>query len=297
MNKFMYQKQLFEVIEDTNVSTDFEPAISIDHTTRIADTIQTLMRVMGITEMVPMAEGSVVKVYKTTVTKKAGTVAEGDEIPLSKTDRKKTAEITLTLNKYRKLTTAEAIQKSGVSRALNESDAKLMGEVRKDVKKDFFAVINAASGSAAGGQTLQMAAAQAWGSLQKYYEDNDVTPVFFVNPLDVATYLGSAQITTQTAFGFTYIESFLGMGTALLSGDITQGSVFATAAENLNGVYVPANGDIANVFGLTYDESGLVGMTHTLASSRASVETLIMSGVKFYAEDAAGIFKSTIAGE
>lgn len=290
-----YKKQLFEVESNTNVSTDFEPAISIDHTSRVVNNIESLRKALGITEMVPMAEGSVVKRYKTTVTKASNAqVAEGEVIPLSKTDRKPLNDITLKLNKYRKLTTAEAIQRSGRNHALNESDEKLIAEIRKDIKKSFFKMITDGTGTSTGGDTLQMACAQAWGSLQVYYEDADVTPVFFVNPLDVASYLGSANITTQTAFGFSYIEGFLGMGNAFITPQVTQGTVFATVTENLNGVYVPATGDVADVFGLTFDEAGLVGMTHTLAADRASVQTLIMSGVTFYAEDASGVFKSKI---
>lgn len=297
MKNLEFLRQLFEVEENTNVSSDFEPAISIDHTSRIAANINSLRRALGITEMTPMAEGTVVKRYKTTVKKAASQAAEGDVIPLSKTDRKALPDLTLTLGKYRKLTTAEAIQKNGRAHALNESDEKLLGEIRKDVKKSFFSMITGGTGTAAGGGTLQMAAAQAWASLQVYYEDMDVTPVFFVNPLDVASYLGDASISTQTAFGFSYVENFLAMGNAFITPQVTQGTVYATVTENLNGVYIPANGDLSDTFGLTFDESGLVGMTHTLAADRASIQTLILTGVLFYPEDASGIFKSAIAGE
>ena len=294
MFKKDYMKMLFDVETNTNVTTDFEPAISIDHTSRIRENINTLRRALGITEMAPMSEGTVIKRYKTTVTKAANQVAEGEVIPLSKTDRKPLTDIVLTLKKYRKLTTAEAIQKAGRAHALNESDEKLMGEVRKEVKTSFFNMINAGAGTAAAGATLQAAIAQAWGALQVYFEDQDVTPVFFVHPLDVATYLGDASISTQTAFGFNYVENFLGMGNAFITPGVTQGNVFATATQNLNGAYVPASGDVADTFGLTFDESGLVGMTHALAADRASIQTLIMSGVVFYPEDASGVFKSKI---
>ena len=36
-------------------------------------------------------------------------------------------------------------------------------------------------------------------------------------------------------------------------------------------------------------------MTHSLATDRASLETLIMSGVLFYAEDESGVFVSAIS--
>lgn len=285
----------YEAEENTNVSTDFEPAISIDHVNRIHENIETLRKALGITQMVPMGAGSTIKRYKTTVTKGQKQAAEGEIIPLSKVERKALEPLTLELTPYRRLTTAQAIQRVGMGIAINQADDALVNEIRKDVRTDFFTMITANTATAAdGGATLQAAAAQAWGKLSVYFEDKDVTPVYFVNPLDVATYLGSATITTQNAFGFEYVENFLGLGNAFITPRVDQGDVYATVTQNLNGVYVPQGGDVANAFGLTYDESGLVGMTHSRADDRASIQTLIMMGVLFYPEDASGIIKSHI---
>lgn len=57
------------------------------------------------------------------------------------------------------------------------------------------------------------------------------------------------------------------------------------------------HGSVGETFGLTTDETGMVGMKHYLADDSASVNTLIMEGVTFYAEDASGIFKAPIAVE
>lgn len=296
MNKFDYKTLYFEVEANTTTSSDVDPVISIDHVNRLTQGIQTLQRVLGITSMKPMAAGTQVKRYKTTVTKGGKQPAEGDVIPLTKVERKPLAALTLELNTYRKLTTAQAIQKTGAAIAMNETDDALVKEVQKDVRNSFFDTITAdGATAAAGGDTLQKAAAQAWGSLSVYFEDKDVTPVFFINPLDVADYLGTAAITTQTAAGISYLENFIGMGNAIITPRVAKGSVYATVTENLNGVYVPQGGDVADAFDLTYDDSGMVGMTHSRADDRASINTLIMSGVLFYTEDAAGIVKSTIA--
>ena len=296
MKKFDYSKLIFDVEANTTASTDLEPAISIDHVNRLVTNIETLRKALGITSMKPLSAGTQVKRYKTTVTKGGKQSAEGDVIPLTKVERKELSPLTLELVPYRKLTTAQAIQKVGTAIALNETDDALLKEVQKDVRNAFFDIITAATAtSAAGGATLQEAAAQAWGTLNVYFEDKDVTPVYFVNPLDVATYLGSATISTQSAFGFSYVENFLGLGTAFITPRVTKGSVFATVQENLNGVYVPQGGDVATAFDMTYDESGMVGMTHSRSDDRASINTLVMSGVMFYAEDAAGIVKSAIS--
>ena len=295
MKTFDYRTLIFDVEPNTTTSTDVDPVISIDHVNRLIDGIKTLQTVLGITSLTPMAAGSQVKRYKTTVTKGSKQAAEGDVIPLTKVERKPLAPLTLELNTYRKLTTAQAIQKTGTAIALNETDTALVKEVQKDVRNAFFATVTGEGYTqAAGGDTLQKAAAQAWGSLSVYFEDKDVTPVFFLNPLDVADYLGTAAITTQTAAGVSYLENFLGMGNAIITPRVTKGNVCATVSENLNAAYIPQGGDVADAFDLTYDESGMVGMTHSRADDRASINTLIMSGVLFYTEDAAGVIKSTI---
>lgn len=295
MNTFDFNTLYFAVEDNTTTSTDVDPAISIDHVNRLVSNINTLTKALGITSMKSMAAGNMIKRYKTTVTKGGKQAAEGDVIPLTKVERKPLAPIELKLTPYRKLTTAQAIQKAGRDIALVETDTALVKEIQKDVKADFFKMIVAdGSTEAAGGKTLQEAIAQAWGSLSVYFEDKDVTPVFFVNPLDVASYLGAAQITTQTAFGFQYIENFLGLGTAFISASVTEGTVYATVSENLNGAYADQSGDVSESFDLTMDESGMVGMTHSRADDRASIQTLIMTGVVFYPEDATGIVKSAI---
>ena len=297
MKTFDYRTLIFDVEPNTTTSTDVDPVISIDHVNRLIDGIKTLQTVLGSTSLTPMAAGSQVKRYKTTVTKGSKQAAEGDVIPLTKVERKPLAPLTLELNTYRKLTTAQAIQKTGTAIALNETDTALVKEVQKDVRNAFFSTVTGEGYTqAAGGDTLQKAAAQAWGSLSVYFEDKDVTPVFFLNPLDVADYLGTAAITTQTAAGVSYLENFLGMGNAIITPRVTKGNVFATVSENLNAAYIPQGGDVADAFDLTYDESGMVGMTHSRADDRASINTLIMSGVLFYTEDAAGVIKSTIIG-
>lgn len=285
-----YNKQLFAVEENTIVTTDLAPAISIDFTNRINDNISTLLSVLGITNMVAMSNGSTIRRFKTTAGTLAEQVPEGEIIGLSKVTRKALDNVTLTLKKYRKVTTAEAVQSFGQAVAINETDEKLLSQIRKNVKNDFFTMLSQGTGKATAGTNLQTACANLWGSLTSYYEDTDTNIVFFVNPVDVATYLGNATITTQDAFGFTYLENFLGLGNAIISADVPAGKPMATVSENLNGAYVPANGDVANLFGLTYDASGLVGMKHYLEDDRASIGTLVMSGVALFPEDVAGVF-------
>lgn len=295
-NKEFRMLQLFAAEEGTTLSTDLAPAISVDFTTRIAQNIVELQQLLGITDLVPMAAGTDVKIYKWTVEDLAEQVGEGEEIGLTKVKRTLANTITLDLDKYRRNTTAEAIQRVGRSIAINQSDEKLIKKVQKGIKGSLYTVLKAGTGTATG-TNLQIILANLWAKLQGYYEDEDVNPVYFVNPQDVADYLGTAQITMQNAFGFTYIENFLGLGTAIVSPQVTAKKPIATAKENLRGAYVPMSGDVAQTFNLTADTTGLVGMTHSTKTGNATVDTLLMSCVKFFPEFQDGVFVGTISGE
>lgn len=294
-NRKLMNLQLFAVPNETTTS-DLAPAISVDFTTRISENINTLQEILGVTNMTPMAAGTLIKLYKETTTL-AEQVDEGEVIGLSKVTRVLADTKELTLGKYRKQVTAEAIQKYGRDMAINRTDEKLIGEIRKQIKADFFTTIGKGTGTATGGSNLQKALANVWAALQKKYVDTDVTPVYFVSSDDVADYLGDAAITLQTAFGFSYVENFLGLGKAIVHPSLTKGTVIGTVVENLNGAYVPANGgDLAESFDLTGDESGFVGMTHQAATDNASITTLLFCSVLFYPELLDGVFKATITG-
>ena len=277
----------------TTTTADMAPAISVDFTSRISKNIVELQKLLGITDLIPMSAGTDIKIYKWTVDELADQVGEGKTIGLTKVTRTLANTISLALDKYRRNTTAEAIQKVGRNIAINQSDEKLVGKVQKETKKSLYVALKKGSGTVSG-TTLQAVLANLWAKLQEYYEDEDVTPVYFINQQDVADYLGTAQITMQTAFGFTYIENFLGLGTAIISPQVTAKNPIAAAKENMRGAYVPMSGDVAQTFSLMADSTGLVGMTHSINSRDASVDTLLMSCVKFFPEFEDGVFIGTI---
>ena len=289
-NKEFKMLQLFAAETGTTTAADLAPAISVDFTSRISQNIVELQQLLGITDLIPMAAGT------DTVGEPAAQVGEGEDIGLTHVKRELADTITLDLDKYRRNTTAEAIQKVGRDIAINQSDEKLVKKVQKGIKGSLYTVLKAGTGTATG-TNLQKVLANLWAKLQGYYEDEDVTPVYFINQQDVADYLGTAQITMQTAFGFTYIENFLGLGTAIISPQVTVKKPIATARENLRGAYVPMSGDVAQTFNLIADETGLVGMTHSAKTGNATVDTLLMSCVKFFPEFQDGVFVGTISGE
>lgn len=258
-----------------------------------------LIEVLGVTRKIPMQEGTTMYQYTTTGTLQSGAVSEGAVIPLSQYQRNKTAVGEITLYKWRKAVSAEAIMKSGKEEAINQTDAEMLRDVQKDVRAKFFTLLN---GSITGstpisGTGLQAALAEAWGQLQVKFEDDTAEAVYFLNPLDIADYLGTAQVTMQTVFGMNYIENFLGLGTVITSSLITQGTFIATAKQNIVMYYLTMGGDVAGEFNLTVDDLGVIGIcTEIPTHERAQIETLIMSGIQFFPEYAAGVVKGTING-
>lgn len=269
---------------NTNVAADLEPGISIDFVSRITSNIQELQNVLGIAEMEPMSAGTTIKIWKMEQTNTPEQVAEGETIKLTNVKRTLARTVELVLKKFRRNTTAEAIQKVGRNMAINQCDDKLVSGIQKGIKQDFFDMLLEGTGTASG-VTLQGVLANAWGALNVAHEDEGATPVHFLSPLDVADYLGAAQITMQNAFGLSYVEDFLGLGTVVISPRVPKGKTISTAKENMHGAYIPANsGDVAKSFGLTSDNTGLIGMKHSADDTNATINTLAMSGVVFYPE-------------
>lgn len=272
----------------------------VDFVSQFAHTsLAKLIEVLGVTRKIPMQEGTTMYTYTTTGTLQSGSVSEGAVIPLSQYTRNKTAVGEITLKKWRKATSAEAIMKSGYDEAVRATDAGLLRDVQKTVRSDFFTLLNGniIGSTVISEETLQAALAAAWGQLQVLFEDDTAAPVHFINPLDIADYLKTANITVQTAFGMNYVEDFLGLGTVILSSRVTQGNVISTAKENLILYYLTMNGDIAGKFGLTVDDLGYIGIkTDIPTEQRAQLETLVMSGIQFFVEYAAGVVKTQVTG-
>lgn len=258
-----------------------------------------LLEVLGVTRRIAMMEGTQLYVYSTTGTLQSGEVDEGDIIPLSQYETTKTPIGDITLKKWRKAVSAEAIKKSGYNAAVIETDRKMLGDVQTGIRTNFFNFVNGdISGSTtATGEGLQAALANAWGQLQVKFEDDTAQAVYFVNPLDISDYLAVANITVQTAFGMNYVENFLGLGTVIMSSQIAKGTFVATAKENLILYYLTMNGDVADAFDLTADELGLIGIKSGYQNEeRAQIESLVMSGIQLLVEYAAGVVKGTITG-
>lgn len=292
MNKF--DLQLFAADANTVTAADLAKVRDVDFAERFSASLETLMKMLGVTRKTEKKAGEVLKVYKVTGTLESGVVAEGELVPLSKYKTTYEAIGEATLKKWRKQTTAEAISSKGYNQAVNDTNDKMLKDIQKGIRSDFVKFLATGTGTATG-VGLQAALAQVWGQLQILFEDTAIEAVYFMNPLDVADYLGTAQITTQTAFGMSYIENFLGMGTVILAADIPKGKIYATAAENIVLYYIPvASGDMGEAFNFTSDSTGLIGICTTPDTDYFTCKTAATSGVGLFAEKLDGIVVGTI---
>jgi hypothetical protein len=252
------------------------------------------MEALGVTRKIAKQAGTVLKAYKAVGTLESGAVGEGETIPLSKYATEPVNFGEITLKKWRKATSAEAITERGYDQAVEMTTDRMLRDVQKAIRADLFEFLATGTGTASG-EDMQSALAQAWGQLQVKYEDDAIQAVYFVNPLDIADYLGAAQITTQTAFGMTYVEDFLGLGTVIMNASVPKGKIYATAKENIVLYYIPVNGaDLGEAFSFTSDETGYIGIHEEPDYTNMTASDTVINGMVFFAERIDGVVVGTI---
>lgn len=199
---------------------------------------------------------------------------------------------------YAKQTTAQAILKGGFEQSVLRTDAKMLSQIRAAILTDMFTALGNGSGTATG-VGLQAALAMTDAKLGDTMEtngDEGGNVIHFVNRQDAAEYLGKAPVTTQTAFGLTYLESFLGVENVLLTNKVAKGTIIATPAENIH-VYSLDFKSLGDA-GLVYESAnslGLIGVHHAADYDHASAETYAVRGAVFLPEVLDYIVKGTIA--
>ncbi len=284
-------------IETNTIITEDVIARMGDFNIQFNKSLQSLIDALGVTRKLPVQEGVSLKAIKVVGELQSGNVAEGELIPLSHYETEETPVGEAKLHKWRKATTAEAILKGGYDQAVGATTEAMVKDIQKTIRSGLFTFMASGTGAATGAG-LQAALANAWGKLAVLWEDDAVDTVYFLNPMDVSDYLGTAQVSMQTAFGMKYIEDFLGLGTVFLNSSVPAGTFYATAKDNIVMYFVNvAAGDIKTAFGLTTDETGYIGINEYPDKDTARVMDLVMSGVTFFPERIDGIVVGTIAGE
>ena len=112
----------------------------IDFVNRFAHTsLAKLIEVLGVTRKIPMEEGTTMYYYAMTGDlANDGTVGEGETIPLTEIQQTKTPIGEITLKKWRKATSAEAIVEKGYNQAVVMTTDAMLKDVQKGIRSSFF---------------------------------------------------------------------------------------------------------------------------------------------------------------
>lgn len=266
-------------------------AREIDFVTRFERNWEHLREILGIMRPIKKTPGAVLKSKYAEGTLQDGNVKEGEEIPYSKFTVKEKPYAEMSIEKYAKAVSIEAIKDHGYENAVQMTDDEFLFQLQTNVTGRFYDYLKTGTLTSTE-TTFQMALAMAKGRVENKFKQmhRNVTGVVgFVNILDVYEYLGAAEITIQNQFGFQYMKDFMGFNTIFLLSDseIPRGQVIATPVENIVLYYVdPNESDFARA-GLVYTVSGetnLIGF-HTQGNYHTAVsEAFAVMGLTLFAE-------------
>lgn len=266
-------------------------AREIDFVTRFERNWQHLRDILGIMRPIKKTPGAVLKSKYAEGTLQDGNVKEGEEIPYSRITVKEKSYAEMSIEKYAKAVSIEAIKDHGYENAVQMTDDEFLFQLQTNVTGRFYDYLKTGTLTSTE-TTFQMALAMAKGRVENKFKQmhRNVTGVVgFVNILDVYEYLGAAEITIQNQFGFQYMKDFMGFNTIFLLSDseLPRGQVIATPVENIVLYYVdPNESDFARA-GLVYTVSGetnLIGF-HTQGNYHTAVsEAFAVMGLTLFAE-------------
>jgi len=285
------------------VMSDFAvKAREIDFVTRFAKNWDALREVMGILRPIKKTPGTVLTSYTAGITLQSGFVGEGEEIPYSEATVSPVSYADLTLEKYAKAVSIEAVNKYGAAVAIQRTDEAFLNELQSVVMGRFYDFLP--TGTLTDNESsFQMAISMAIGKVKDKFKKmhRDATRiVVWVNILDAYQYLGSAAITIQNQFGVDYIKNFLGADTLILSSEMPQGFVYATPVDNIVNYYIdPADADF-RALGLDYTVQGdtnLIGFHANGNYSTAVGESYALMGMTLWAEYIDAIAVVSINGQ
>lgn len=286
-------KEKLTVVADITVA-----AREVDFVTRFAQNWEALREILGIMRPIEKQPGTKLTSYQASMKSSAlqggASVGEGDEIPYTEFQVEPVAYSDVTLEKYAKAVSIEAVTKFGAAVAVQKTDEAFLNELQNVVMGRFYTFLG--TGTLTDTATsFQMAVAKSIGLVKDKFKKmhrNVTGVVTWVNTLDAYEYLGAANLTVQTAFGIDYIENFMGAQTLILTSDIDQGTVISTPVENIDLYYVnPANSDFAQL-GLVYTtdgETNLIGFHANGDYSHAVGESFALMGMALWAEYLDGI--------
>lgn len=286
----MAAKTNLTMADDISVS-----AREIDFVSRFQNNWDALRDIIGISRPIRKQPGAVLKSKSVTITL-ASSVGEGEEIPYSKATVSETTYDEMTIEKYAKGVSIEAINEHGYDVAITRTDEEFLNELQTNVMDRFYTYLN--TGSLTSSETTwQRALAMAKGLVINKFKQMHKTAtevVGFANVLDLYDYLGDANITVQSEFGFNYIRNFMGYRVVFLLSDneIKRGRVIATPVENIVLYYIDPSDSAFARAGLTYTTLGVTNLLgfHTQGNySTAVSECFAIMGLTLFSEYIDGI--------
>lgn len=292
---------------------------SIDFVKQFESNVNRLREALGIMRMQPLTKGNTVNIWGDKVIEPTGTAGTAGtagtdvdgvggvvnpavDIPLTEVQREIDRTIKLKWHKYRKVVPWETIQQFGYDQAVLQTDRTMMLQIQNDIRKDLFTNLTnlekATSANVTG--NLQTALGAAYGKVMDAFDGNVDQIVMFANPQDAGDYLGSAVIQNgqSVGFGLTLVEDFMG-ARLLLNNSIPKGKYVATATNNLNLAYMPAN-DAELMQALagkqtTTGELGLITLVHDINTTNATQQSTVMDAIQMFPEISAGVVTGTIS--
>lgn len=264
-------------------------AREIDFVTSFGKNMQALLDILGIVRMIKKENGTVLKTKIVKGELKSGEVGEGEEIPMSQYTVEEKPFDTIKIEKYRKGVSLEAIAEKGYEAAVQSTDDEFKSDLQTVVTDKFYAQLKA--GSLVGHEsTWQMAVAMAIGKVKDKFKKMKRTATgvaVWVNTLDVYKYVGAADITLQTAFGFEYMKNFLGADVVFITSEIPENTVVATPLNNIVAYYVDPGDSEFTRAGLSFttdSATGFIGFHTEGTYNRMISDNYAIMGLRLFCE-------------
>lgn len=252
-------------------------AQEINAVAKFQSDLHNLLALLGKEDVQVVAPGTAFKIYRSSGTLSNTAVAEKALIPDSNIAMDNGTVVEISFAKYRNLVSIEKIAKIGYASAVGGANASLIKQAQAKVRQSIIAATSVTGVGTATAANFKAKLAKGAAYVAKKFEDEVFTPIHFVNTDDAYDYLGSADITVQNAFGISYIENFMGLGTVILDSNVTAGTVYSTACENID--VVAANCTMIDGMEMTADESGLMAVHVSPKYENGAIETVVYSGV------------------
>lgn len=266
-------------------------AREIDFVTMFGRDIQALLDIMGVSRPIKKTPGTRLVSYTANVTLQSGEIDPGKVVPYSSATITKVTEDDLTLEKFAKAVPIEDVDKYGANIAVEKSDEAFRNELVNTILTRYYTFLRSGALTATE-TTFQMALALAKARVLNKFagmRKKATNIVGFANVIDAYGYLGAAGITTQTAFGLSYVKDFMGYSTLFLCGDddIPRNTVIALPVENIDLYYADAGAEDYRKLGLVFRVDGdtpLVGFAAGGNYNTFVGETHALMGIKLWAE-------------